>query len=287
MKKARSLRGLLSLSERIGNEGIEEYLHAPTEQNCSYCGQEYLQKFEVMNGRCENCRKKSLTQNDPGCGAVNCRHGWHFEQEGDCPQQWIAKEKCPFAIEAEATRKWDGGSYGKTQTFKTFDRTKELAAFDEAKDWATNATGRDILALIKSGNRETNTGCGKTHLLRAAGREMAKRGLWVEIITPGMVTDMVRARASFSERAEAAGRMKRWIACDVIIFDDIGREETLGPVSGALFQHVFDERPDKPMAFACNYTKEEFSGRYGEALASRFLGGARIPKMRGIDFRSK
>lgn len=271
---------LLSLPNSLTD--IYEYLGEPTDSICG-CGQEYLKRFEARNGRCEKCRIKDVGGED-SCGNPECRFGWHFTEDNG---HLLAVERCPELAEREATKKWDGTAYRGGKTFNTFDRSRELSAFDAAQKWANSATGQETLALLRSKNVGKNTGCGKSHLLSAAGREMAKRGLWVEMISSKALTDMMRGRATYSERPEYEAKLKRWIAADVLILDDLGNEESAGPVTGSFLMSVYDERGPKPLAFASNLSADEIRNRYGEPMFSRWIQGSSMPPMMGRDYRGR
>jgi len=109
-------------------------LNAPTDQRCPICGKPYLRRFEVENGRCEQCRKKyhaALVEADvvlPHCEeppeGVRCVAGFHQIQNAD--GLWVVPvdirtgrpARCPKAKAAIEKRA------AKARLEKTQDRTR-------------------------------------------------------------------------------------------------------------------------------------------------------------------
>ena len=143
------------------------------------------------------------------------------------------------------------------------------------------------LALFRPEALETNTGCGKTHLLRAAARELAQSGRWVELVTAPELTAVVRGRALYDpfERSEAEIQAKRWSRADVLILDDLGQEETSGPATASFLVGLLDLRVGRALGWSSNLSEAGLKGRYGAPLVSRLLCGALAPGLRGKDYR--
>jgi hypothetical protein len=218
-----------------------------------------------------------------------CTSGWHVRRDGGAG---TAYERCPRALEEGAAKRAEEitGPVG-PQTFENFEKFREIEAFSAATLWTECCLRSEPakLALLRSEGATTNTGCGKSHLLRAAARELAKAGRWVEIVTAPALTAVVRKRALYdqAERGSAEVETKKWTSCEVLILDDLGVEETADLITASFLLGLFDGREGKPHALASNCTEQELQSRYGPALVSRLLGGAHLPALRGADYRRK
>lgn len=229
-----------------------------------------------------------VPDSEDGCQLSEGRHcagGWHIMSDGG---QGTAYERCPREVAARGEAR--AAEIPGVQTFESFERLREPEAFAASKQWVAACLEEDPsakLALIRSENTLTNTGCGKSHLLRASAREIARAGLWVEVATAGDITTVVRGRALYDagERGAADIAVKHWTAADVFVIEDLGPEETAGPVTAGFLMGLLDNREGKPHALASNLTERELTSRYGPPLVSRFLGGALVPPMRGKDYR--
>ncbi len=213
----------------------------------------------------------------------HCSSGWHWREDGG---QGVAFARCWRAIAArgEAAAAEIPGE----QTFESFERMRENDAFKAAKRWADrDASGRRTLAFLRPEALAGTSGCGKTHLLRAAARSLARAGRWVEYVTAGDLTRTMRGRSLFdgTERGVAEIAARRWQRCDALIFDDLGQEETAPPLTASFLAGLLDGREGAPLAFSTHASERELKGRYGLPLVSRLLADAEVPTLRGIDFR--
>lgn len=67
-------------------EEIDDYLLAPTGQECPYCHRQHLQKWEALNGRCRDCLVKygEAAGWPPACrceGVMRCVDGVHMTMD--------------------------------------------------------------------------------------------------------------------------------------------------------------------------------------------------------------
>jgi len=217
-------------------------------------------------------------------GRHHCSGSWHWRDDGGAGS---AYERCPRAVERR--RQAAAAHVPGEQTFETFEALLEPDGFRAARHWAADCgAGEARLALLRSGSRP-NTGCGKTHLLRAAARELTRAGRWVELATAWDLTAAVRGRALYdaAERAAAEVAAKRWIACEVLLLDDLGQEETAPAPTAGFVIGLLEGRGARSLAFATNLTEPELTQRYGAALVSRLLGGALLPALQGRDYRRR
>ena len=213
-----------------------------------------------------------------------CISGWHVLPDGGAGRAYA---RCPRAAAARAEER--AAEIAGEQTFETFEKAWEPDAFTAVRLWTDYCLkGESVrLAMIRSDGQQTNTGCGKTHLLRAAARELTRAGRWAEIVTSHALSGVVRGRALYEqfERGNAEVETKKWSSCEILIIDDLGLEETAGPITGSYLVGLLDSREGASHALASNLSQNEMTSRYGAALVSRLLAGAYIPPLRGNDFR--
>jgi DNA replication protein DnaC len=216
-----------------------------------------------------------------------CRGGWHLRRDGG---RETAYGRCPRrqTERAEAAAREVPGA----QTFESFDRLREPAAFQATRAWVEVCQAGGLsrgakLALLKPEALPTNTGCGKTHLLRAAARELTRSGRWVALVTAAELSAVVRGRALFDpgERSEAEIQAKQWSRADVLVLDDLGQEETSGPATASFLVGLLDLREGRALGWSSNLAESGLLGRYGAPLVSRLLAGAATPGLQGRDFR--
>lgn len=213
----------------------------------------------------------------------HCSSGWHWREDGGLG---TAFARCRRAIAARGEAA-AAGIPGE-QTFESFERMRENEAWKAARRWADrDACGRRTLALLRPEAVAATSGCGKTHLLRAAARSLARSGRWVEYVTAPDLTRTMRGRALYdgTERGAAEIAARRWHRCDALIFDDLGLEETSAPLTASFLAGLLDGREGAPLAFATHASERELGGRYGAPLVSRLLADAEVPPLCGTDFR--
>jgi len=247
-----------------------------------------------LEGRFNRLSAEELAARErPRCAlppGQHCSSGWHWREDGG---QGTAFARCGRATAARAAAA--AAEIPGEQTFESFEQLRENEAFQAARRWAgssvagasAGAKDRRTLALIRPDAIAMSSGCGKTHLLRAAARSLARAGRWVEYVTAPDLTRTVRGRALYdgTERGAAEIAVAKWRRSEALILDDLGQEETAAPITAAFLVGLLDERKGERLAFATNASERELSARYGVPLVSRLLAGAEIPTLRGIDFR--
>ncbi|HZF10704.1 MAG TPA: hypothetical protein VFE33_18100 [Thermoanaerobaculia bacterium] len=215
----------------------------------------------------------------------DCMGGWHLRPDGG----WgTAYGRCPRwqARRAETAAREVAGE----QTFESFEGLREPAAFQAARAWvAAGRAGSGTLALLRPEALDTNTGCGKTHLLRAAARELVRGGRQVELATALALTAVMRGRGLYdnAERSEADLVARRWSQADVLLLDDLGQEESAGPATAGFLVGLLDQREGRPLGWSTNLSESGLRRRYGAPLVSRLLSGALTPVLLGRDYRLK
>ena len=87
---------------------------------------------------------------------------------------------------------------------------------------------------------------------------------------------------------EARSEVKRYLECDLLIFDDLGTEMTTQFTVSALYE-IINTRliTGKKTIVSSNLTLDELSRRYSEQIMSRLEGEYQVLTFRGDDIRKK
>ena len=130
-----------------------------------------------------------------------------------------------------------------------------------------------------------DTGLGKTFLSACIARTVADNGYSVMYESAGHLFAKLE-RAKFSGDEVARRESDRYLACDLLIMDDLGTEMPGQFTTAALYSLVNDRMlSGKPTIISTNLTLEEFERRYSRQIASRLRGSfLRIPFV-GDDIR--
>ena len=79
---------------------------------------------------------------------------------------------------------------------------------------------------------------------------------------------------------------RKYLACDLLILDDLGTEMTTQFTIAALYQVVNTRLMEsRPTIISTNLTPEQLSVRYSPQIASRLLGAYTLYKFSGKDIR--
>lgn len=128
------------------------------------------------------------------------------------------------------------------------------------------------------------TGLGKTFLSACIARTVADRGYSVCYVSAGnLFSDFEQAKFHPQEGFDPA---KKYLACDLLIIDDLGTEMTTQFVVSALYQ-VLNTRlmEGRPTIVSTNLPVDELPRRYSPQIASRLLGSFEVYKFCGRDIR--
>lgn len=182
------------------------------------------------------------------------------------------------------------------ETFSSF----RLEYYPERFDPNLGASPREIMALtfatcrkyaqsfsLKSGNLllNGNPGLGKTFLSACIARSVSDSGYSVVYETAARLFGLLE-KARFTGDAEAQSQAARFTACELLIIDDLGSELVTPFVQSALYGVINDRMlAGLPTIVSSNLQSEEFSQRYGPAVASRLLGSFRQVTFVGQDIR--
>lgn len=152
------------------------------------------------------------------------------------------------------------------------------AAVEFAKHFSSD-TRRNLLLY-------GGTGLGKTHLSTAIAGTVIERGYDV------VYESAPNLLAAFE--AERFGRTyngvnpdtTRFFACDLLIIDDLGAEQTNSFTVGCLYNLVNTRMvAQKPMVISSNLSSGELRTRYNDRIASRLLGEFELLPFEGKDVR--
>lgn len=164
-------------------------------------------------------------------------------------------------------------------TLGTSPRKLMQSNFNICKRYAQNFTPQSGNLLFSGA-----TGLGKTFLSACIARQVADRGFSVAYETS------IRMFADFEAEKfggeECRGRSHRYLACDLLIIDDLGTELTTQFTLSALY-HIINTRmmEEKATVISTNLVPEAIEGRYSPQIASRILGAYRLIKFAGSDIR--
>ncbi len=128
------------------------------------------------------------------------------------------------------------------------------------------------------------TGLGKTFLSACIARQVADRGYSVVYETA------IRLFSDFETEKfggeEHRGLSRKYLACDLLIIDDLGTEMTTQFTISALYNVVNTRMMDnRATIISTNLAPEALEGRYSPQIASRVLGTYRLLKFAGSDIR--
>lgn len=140
---------------------------------------------------------------------------------------------------------------------------------------------------LKSGNLllNGNPGLGKTFLSACIARCVSDSGFSVVYETATRFFIQLE-KARFTSDPEAQRQAARFTVCELLIIDDLGSELVTPFVLSALYGVINDRLlAGLPTIVSSNLQSEEFSQRYGPAIASRLLGSFRQVAFVGQDIR--
>lgn len=164
-------------------------------------------------------------------------------------------------------------------TLGTSPRKLMQSNFNICRRYAQNFTPQSGNLLFSGA-----TGLGKTFLSACIARQVADRGFSVVYETA------IRMFADFEAEKfggeEQRGLTHKYLACDLLIIDDIGTEMTTQFTISAMYNIINTRLMDgKATVISTNLVPESIEGRYSPQIASRILGTYRLIKFAGSDIR--
>ncbi|MBS6446767.1 MAG: ATP-binding protein [Clostridiales bacterium] len=177
------------------------------------------------------------------------------------------------------------------QNFDTFDLTYYEGAektnmeriLDRAKRYAAGFDGKHMRNLLFIGT----TGLGKTHLSSAIAKEVVEGGFDVVYESAQKIFSDFEAE-KFGRAAAGENRTERYLACDLLIIDDLGTEMQSQFTVSCLYNLVNTRLiSEKSMIISTNIRKEELLAKYTDRITSRLFGEFEICVFAGKDIRSQ
>ena len=152
--------------------------------------------------------------------------------------------------------------------------------FQICRRYAMEFTERSENLLFSGG-----TGLGKTFLSACIARTVAERGYSVCYETASHLFAKLE-RAKFNADEDARRETEKYIACDLLIVDDLGTEMGGQFTTSALYSLINDRILEgKPTIISTNLNSEDLEKRYSAAIASRLRGNYRRIAFMGEDIR--
>ena len=129
------------------------------------------------------------------------------------------------------------------------------------------------------------TGLGKTFLSACVARAVAEKGFSVCYDTASAVVGSFESQ-KFSRDEEADKRVKRMLACDLMILDDLGTEMPTPMADSALYTLINTRlNEEKNTIISTNLRDGELQKRYGAQICSRLFGAYERVGFVGRDIR--
>ena len=130
-----------------------------------------------------------------------------------------------------------------------------------------------------------DTGLGKTFLSACIARVVADSGYSVMYESAGhLFGNLERAKFANDENARRTG--EKYLACDLLIIDDLGTEMPGQFTTAALYSLLNDRiLAGRPTIISTNLTSEEIAHRYNRQIASRLRGSYQRVSFLGEDIR--
>ena len=194
------------------------------------------------------------------------------------------------ALVEEGIRSSGIGRLIQSQRFENFsldyyreplDRERASYALARCRQYAENFSPQSGNLLLIG-----PTGLGKTHLSTAVARTVLERGYDVVYETiQNILSDFEYDRFK-SGYSDAAPRGDRYLACELLIIDDLGTEQ-LTQFTLATLYHLLNTRLNhgKQTVINTNVTGEELQARYESRITSRLLGEYDVLLFSGNDIR--
>lgn len=126
-------------------------------------------------------------------------------------------------------------------------------------------------------------GLGKTYLSACIARTVADNGFSVVYDTAGKLFSDFEAVKFGGDHTDVTNK---YLACDLLIIDDLGTELTTQFTQSVLYQVINTRLMDsKPVIISTNIPPEALSQRYSAPIVSRLLGAYQLCQFLGTDIR--
>lgn len=155
--------------------------------------------------------------------------------------------------------------------------------FNDCRKYAASFSPASPSLLFSGG-----TGLGKTFLSACIARQVADSGFGVIYETATRLFADFEAEKFAADREENRGLTRKYLACDLLIIDDLGMEISSSYITATIY-NVIDTRITlkKPTIISTNLSMQELEKRYNERFTSRIIGFYDRLIFRGKDIRMK
>jgi len=159
------------------------------------------------------------------------------------------------------------------------------------RKWQPNGGRGIILSSHRTKTNPLGNGTGKSYMLHALTRKLCLEGYTCRY---GRTVDFLAElkRAYDSDDGSEYEVTQAYIDCDVLLWDDLGKENIRSDWAPERFYYVIDRRVTlkKPMVISTNLTVAEIEEHFGKdnfgpAIVSRLLGSCDILYLDGYDRR--
>jgi len=159
------------------------------------------------------------------------------------------------------------------------------------RKWQPNGGRGVILSSHRTKTNPLGNGTGKSYMLHALTRKLCLEGYTCRY---GRTVDFLAElkRAYDSDDGSEYEVTQAYIDCDVLLWDDLGKENIRSDWAPERFYYVIDRRVTlkKPMVISTNLTVAEIEEHFGKdnfgpAIVSRLLGSCDILFLDGPDRR--
>lgn len=159
------------------------------------------------------------------------------------------------------------------------------------RKWQPNGGRGIILSSHRTKTNPLGNGTGKSYMLHALTRKLCLEGYTCKY---GRTVDFLAElkRAYDSDDGSEYEVTQAYIDCDVLLWDDLGKENIRSDWAPERFYYVIDRRVTlkKPMVISTNLTVAEIEEHFGKdnfgpAIVSRLLGSCDILFLDGPDRR--
>lgn len=249
MKSANSLMFDFVTEQEAKRRGIC-YDPPPLSAECPICGKELFPQGVVRDRRVTRWFL-------PYCDCPESKEKREREKEKEIHD--LIKAGQEQARQAKIEKMVEGCGMKKrflNRTFENFDAMKrdQITAYTTAKNYS-----RDFDQLKEDGSGlyfYGSNGTGKTHLAAAICLDLMPKGVGVVFRTfAGLLGDI---KATFDSEQTEAEILKAYAEADLLIIDDLGKEQCTDWAISQLFTIVNNRYEDcKPMIITANYSIDE------------------------------
>jgi DNA replication protein DnaC len=194
----------------------------------------------------------------------------------------------PFMLDDDKLGRWErvyipkrfrGATF---ETFRVNEHNKRM--FETVKAWVESCTKEQDRGLLLGGT----IGTGKTHLMYAMGRELARRGRWP--VYKNFASVCIEMKNAWREKESGTYLKEMMQEADILLLDDLGaemREKTeQGWVTEMVYELVEVRYNDMlPTVIATNLAMSEIATRYTGRVASRLAEMSVALWVEGYDYR--